>query len=371
MQLKKYAMISIASALIGGSLAAQIRGSVGLEGEYDSNAYNDSYGGGSIVGKAFLDLTTDIDLKMAGMVLGADYFGGYSAYLSYLGINQNDHFVKTLLWRGIGKDGFAGIGASYGFQLNAADRSSYDTNSLKIIGEAKIYPVQPVLLKIDVAAGNYQYKNLPKYDFNQVIFNGSANIFLPSRTGLAFLIGYKKCDFSPQPSDSQVPIKITTVTPGVRVSQGIGEVAGLSLEYNYLQNKVATFGSFYTPDTLLNDVNEYFDHTGNRLAAKMTIKKNDGGKLIFWGDYTTRDYSQLKAYSLPASDTASVLTRSDLGAVRLDKEYILGLDYTAPLSEDLKRITINTGILYDINSSNDELYNYKKLLIYAGSTYTF
>jgi hypothetical protein len=371
MQLKKIAVVSIITAIIGSSLSAQIRGSIGLEGEYDSNAYNDSYGGGSIVGKAYLDLTTDINLKLGGMFLGADYFGGYSAYLSYLGINQNDHLVKTLLWRSVGKDGFAGIGASYGFQLNAADRSSYDTNSLKIIGEAKIYPAQPVLLKIDGAVGSYQYNNLPKYDFDQMVINGSANIFLPSRTGLALLTGYKKYDFSPQPVDSQVPSNITNINPGIRISQGVGNAAGLSVEYNYLQNKVTTTDSYYMPDTLLNEVNEYFDYTGNKLAAKMTIRLNGGGKLILWGDYTTRDYSLLKAYSLPASDTSSILTRQEMEIHRADKESVAGLDYTSPLPESGGKINLNTGLYYDNNSSNDELYNYSKLILYAGVVYNF
>lgn len=162
---------------LSGNLLAQIKGNVGLTGEYDSNAYNDSYGGGTMVGTAYLDLTTDIDLKLAGMLLGADYSGSYSAYLSYLGINQNDHLLKMILWRELGKDGFMGLGAAYGFQLNAADRSAYDTNNFKIIGDTKIYLAQPVLLKVDGALGRYQYKNLSKYDFNQSIANGSLKFF--------------------------------------------------------------------------------------------------------------------------------------------------------------------------------------------------
>lgn len=213
---------------LSGTLFAQIKGSIGVNGEYDSNAYNDSYGGGSLVGTAFLGLTTDIDLKLAGMLLGVDYSGSYSAYLSYLGINQNDHLLKMVLWRGLGKDGFVGLGGVYGFQLNATDRSAYDTNNFKIIGEAKIYIAQPVLLKTDGALGRYQYKNLPKYNFDQSIANISINLFLPTRTGVAFLAGYKKYDFSPLPVDSQVPVNIINLSPGCRASQGFGSNIGLS-----------------------------------------------------------------------------------------------------------------------------------------------
>jgi hypothetical protein len=187
----KFYITGIITIVLSGTLFAQIKGSIGVSGEYDSNAYNDSYGGGSVVGTARLDLNTDIDLKLAGMILGADYSGSYSAYLSYLGINQNDHLLKMILWRGLGKDGFVGLGGAYGLQLNAADRSTYDTNNFKATGEAKIYIAQPVLLKADGALGRYQYKNLPKYDFDQSIANISINLFLPTRSGLTILAGYK------------------------------------------------------------------------------------------------------------------------------------------------------------------------------------
>jgi len=350
---------------------AQIKGSVGVNGEYDSNAYNDSYGGGSVVGTARLDLTTDIDLKLAGMILGADYSGSYSAYLSYLGINQNDHFLKMILWRGLGKDGFVGLGATYGFQLNAADRSAYDTNNSKVIGEAKIYLAQPVLLKTDGALGRYQYKNLPKYDFDQSIANGSLNFFLPSRTGLVVLAGYKKYDFSPLPADSQVPVNIINLSPGCRASQGFGSNVGLSIEYSYLKNKVTTTSSNYMPDTLLNEVNEYFDYSGSRVEAKITLKLEPAGKLALWSNYTSRSYSQLNAYSLPAADNASILSRQDLGSIRVDRETVFGIDYSSPLSENVGNISLSAGAHYDNNSSNDELYNYKKLLAYAGINYNF
>ncbi|MBU1356025.1 MAG: hypothetical protein KJ620_05615 [Candidatus Edwardsbacteria bacterium] len=367
----KFYVTGIITIFLSGTLLAQIKGSVGVNGEYDSNAYNDSYGGGSVVGTARLDLTTDIDLKLAGMILGADYSGSYSAYLSYLGINQNDHFLKMILWRGLGKDGFVGLGATYGFQLNAADRSAYDTNNSKVIGEAKIYLAQPVLLKTDGALGRYQYKNLPKYNFDQSIANLSLNLFLPTRTGLAVLAGYKKYDFSPLPADSQVPVNIINLSPGCRASQGFGSNVGLSLEYLYLTNEVTTTNSYYMPDTLLNEVNEYFDYSGGRVEAKITLKLNPVGKLTLWSNYTSRSYTQLNAFSLPAADNASILTRQNLGVARLDQETIVGIDYTAPLSEGANGIDLGVGVNYINNSSNDELYNYKKLLAYAGFNYNF
>lgn len=356
---------------LSGTLFAQVKGSIGLNGEYDSNAYNDSYGGGTMVGTAFLDLTTDIDIKLAGMILGADYFGSYSAYLSYLGINQNNHLLKMILWRGLGKDGFIGLGGAYGFQLNAADRSAYDTNNFKVIGEAKIYITQPVLLKADGAIGRYQYKNLSKYDFDQAIANLSLNLFLPTRTGLAVLAGYKKYDFSPLPTDSQVPGNIINLSPGCRASQGFGSNVGLSLEYSYLINQVTTTNSYYMPDTLLNEVNEYFDYSGGRVEAKITLKLEPAGKLALWSNYTSRSYTQLNAYSLPAADNASILTRQNLGAARLDRETVAGIDYTVPLSEAVNGVDLGVGVNYINNSSNDELYNYKKFLTYAGFNYNF
>ena len=356
---------------LSGNLLAQIKGNVGLTGEYDSNAYNDSYGGGTMVGTAYLDLTTDIDLKLAGMLLGADYSGSYSAYLSYLGINQNDHLLKMILWRELGKDGFMGLGAAYGFQLNAADRSAYDTNNFKIIGETKVYLAQTVLLKTDGALGRYQYKNLPQYDFDQSIANVSLTLFLSSRTGLTVLAGYKKYDFSSLSADSQVPEKITNLSPGCRASQGFGSNVGLSLEYSYLTNEVTTANSYYMPDTLLSEVNDYFDYSGGRVEAKITLKLDPVGKLALWSNYTSRSYTQLNAFSLPAADNASILTRQNLGAARLDQETIVGIDYTAPLSEGANGMDLGVGVNYVNNSSNDELYNYKKLLVYAGLNYNF
>jgi hypothetical protein len=367
----KFYITGIITIFLSGTLFAQIKGDIGVSGEYDSNAYNDFYGSSSMVGTAFLDLTTDIDLKLAGMILGADYSGSHSAYLSYLGISQNDHFLKMILWRGLGKDGFAGLGATYGFQLNAADRSAYDTNNFKIIGETKLYLSRPVLLKMDGALGRYQYKNLSRYNFDQSIANLSLNLFLPTRTGLAVLAGYKKYDFSPLPTDSQVPANITNLSPGCRASQGFGSNIGLSLEYSYLTNKVATVNSYYMPDTLLNEVNEYFDYSGSRVGAKITIKLEPAGKLALWSNYTSRSYAQLNAYSLPAADNASILTRQNLGVARLDRETVLGIDYTAPLSGGANSVDLRAGVYYLTNSSNDELYNYKKFLTYAGINYNF
>jgi hypothetical protein len=367
----KFYITGIITIVLSGTLFAQIKGSIGVSGEYDSNAYNDSYGGGSVVGTARLDLNTDIDLKLAGMILGADYSGSYSAYLSYLGINQNDHLLKMILWRGLGKDGFVGLGGAYGLQLNAADRSTYDTNNFKATGEAKIYIAQPVLLKADGALGRYQYKNLPKYDFDQSIANISINLFLPTRSGLTILAGYKKYDFSPLPADSQVPVNITNLSPGCRVSQGLGSNIGLSLECSYLTNQVTTADPYYMPDTLLSEVNEYFDYSGGQVGAKVTLILEPAGKMALWANYISRSYDKLDAYSLPAADNASILTRQSLGTVRLDRETVLGIDYTAPLSDGPNGIDLGAGINYVNNSSNDELYNYKKLLAYAGINYNF
>lgn len=371
MRLFRLFLINIFSLLIAANLSAQINGSLEVNGEYDSNAYNDSYGGSSIVGTVYLNLSTDIDLKMAGLFWGADYSGNYSAYLSYLGINQNGHFLKSILWRNIGENSYLGFGATYGFQLNAADRSIYDTNNLKGICEAKLSIADPVLLKIDGAMGNYQYANLEKYNFDQSTANASINFYLPTRTSLIVQGGYKNYAFTPQPGDSQVPSKITNFSPGIRLAQNIGKNSGLALGYSYLKNNVQTPYSTYRPDTLLNEVNDYFEYSGNRAEAKLSVIAAEGIKFSVWGNITKREYTNLNAFSLPASDTASVLTRQDLGSIRIDNETIIGADYSAPISEGANPINLNAGIYYDINSSNDELYNYKKLLVYAGLAYNF
>lgn len=125
------------------------------------------------------------------------------------------------------------------------------------------------------------------------------------------------------------------------------------------------------PDTLLNEVNEYFDYSGSRVETKITIKLEPAGKVALWSNYSTRRYTQLNAFSLPAADNASILTRQNLGVIRLDRETIMGIDYTAPLAEMVSNISLSIGGYYDINSSNDELYNYKKLLAYAEIKYNF
>lgn len=125
------------------------------------------------------------------------------------------------------------------------------------------------------------------------------------------------------------------------------------------------------PDTLLNEVNEYFDYSGSRVEAKITLKLEPAGKLALWSNYTSRSYSQFNAYSLPAADNASILSRQDLGSIRVDRETIFGIDYSSPLSENAGNIRLSAGAHYDNNSSNDELYNYKKLLVYAGLNYNF
>lgn len=372
MKFKKIGLVGTVIIFFVESLTAQLNGTFEVVGEYDGNAYNDSYGGDTMVGTAYLDLNTDIDLKIAGMLLGADYSGNYSAYLSFLGINQNNHLAKLLLWRNLGKEGYAGLGTTYSFQINADERSSYDINNFKLIGEIKSYISQLVLLKIDGATGKFSYANLPEYDFNQIILNGSASFFLPSRTALIVSAKFKQYDFTPQAIDSQVPQSISNVSPGIMASQSITNNTGLSFDYSYLSNRVSTTNSYYMPDTLLNEVNEYFDYTGQKFGSKLTVKMQKGAKIGLSADYTKRKFSSLYAYSLPTTFGASILTRQSLDELRQDEETVLGLDYTAPLSELGKNKTnIKVGVLYTTNVSNDELYNFNKTIIYAGINFNF
>ncbi len=371
MRSRKTILIWVVIIVFTGNVVAQLNGAFEFIGEYDGNAYNDSYGGDTMVGTAYLDLNGDIDLKLAGMLLGADYSGSYSAYLSFLGINQNNHLGKLLLWRKLGRDGYFGLGTTYSLQINAGDRSSYDINNLKLISEIKTYLAQPVLLKLDGALGEFNYANLPNYDFSQLFLNGSISLFLPSRTGLALSARLKQYDFAPQAIDSQVPRSIVNVSSGIMISQSIANNAGLSVEDSYLRNRVNTTISDYMPDTLLHEVNEYFDYTGGRLGAKLTVKMKKGAKISLSTDYTKLKFSSLQAYSLPIIN-ASILTRQSLAELRQDEKTVLGLDYTAPISElEKNKANIKLGVLYTMNTSNDELYDFKKTIMYAGINFNF
>lgn len=350
---------------------AQISGKLGLAGQYDSNAYNDSYGGGSLAGNASLDLSADFGLPLGGFLFGADYSGGCSGYLSYLGISQTDHQAKALLWHPLGEDGFLGAGASLSMLANAADRSAYNTGSLKAVAEAKAYPAGWLLLRMDGSWGGYKYFNLSRYNFDLLELNGSATAFFPSRTSVRGFVSLKDYRFSPQPSDSQVPTKITNLSPGIRISQGLRDWLGIAVEYAHLENKLEHNNYYYQPDTLLNQVNEYFDYQGSWSLAKLSLVTGPDSRLDLWGSHTARNYSELQAMGLPVSHFASVLSRQPTGEMRQDRETEMGADFTAPLLQESEKLYLNLGASYGRNLSNDQLYDCEKLLLYGGITLNF
>lgn len=363
--------ICLAMKFMPGPASAQVSGKVGLAGQYDSNAYNDTYGGGSLAGSASLDLSADFGLPLGGILLGADYSGGYCGYLSYLGISQTDHQAKALLWHPLGEDGFLGAGVSLSMLANAADRSAYNTGSLKAVAEAKAYPAGWLLLRMDGSWGGYKYFNLSRYNFDLLGLNGSATAFLSSRTTFRGFVSLKDYRFSPQPSDSQVPTRITNLSPGLRISQGMGGWLGMAVEFVYLDNQLDHNSDNYQPDTLLNEVNEYFDYRGSRALAKLSIITGPDSRLDLWSSHTVRDYSELQAMGLPSSQFASILSRQPTGEMRQDRETELGADFTAPLLQESQKLYLNLGASYDRNLSNDKLYDYGKLLFYGGITLNF
>ena len=368
--MKKLLLLTLLSVLGTAFAGAQISGTAGAWTDYNSNVFSDASGGGTLTLGAFLDLAADWPFGNSPLSISADYSGSYSAYLSYLGRSHNDHLADALLVLDIGKDGYAGLGGSFGAQLNSADRKFYDNSSMAAILESKIYLAQPLMLKLDGAIGKTTFSSLKNYDFNNTNISGSLNLFLPTKTALIGLADYSRKNYLSD-NDTLAPQNIVFFSPRIKFTQALGQTVGLALSFGTQQNKVSA-DSFYTPDTLLREVAEYFDYKGIRAEAQLTFLTPGDNKVVAYGSYNNKDFSSLYAYQKAGSDTSSPFSRTRSDVLRKDTITGLGVELTLGLGESAeKNSSLVLGGNYLINSSNDPYYDFSRLLLSATFEYGF
>lgn len=368
--MKKTMVLAFLSALATTFAFAQISGTAGAWTDYNSNAFSDASGGGTLTLGAFLDLAADWPFGNSPLSVSADYSGSYSAYLSYLSRSHNDHLADALLVLDIGKDGYAGLGGSFEAQLNSADRKYYDNNSVAAILESKIYLADPLLLKLDGSMGKTSFSYFTDYDYNTTGIAGSLSLFLPTKTALIGLADYGRKDYSSS-NDTLAPRDIVFFSPRFKLTQSLGKNAGLALSFGSQQNKV-TADSFYMPDTLLREVAEYFDYKGVRTEAQLTLLTPGDNKVVAYGSYNNKDFSSLYAYQKAGSDTSSPFSRTRSDVFRKDAITEVGVELTLGLDESgNKNSSLVLGGNYLINSSNDPYYDFSRMLFSATFKYDF
>jgi hypothetical protein len=368
--MKNIVLVTLLLALLAAGASAQFSGTAGAWTDYNSNAFSDASGGGTLTLGAFLDMGADRPFGNSPFSVSADYSGSYSAYLSYLGRSHNDHWADALLVLEIGEDGYAGLGGSFGAQLNSADRKYYDNASAAAVLESKIYLAAPLLLTVDGSLGKTSFSYFTDYDFSNSGVAGSLSLFMPSQTALIGLADYSRKDYS-SGNDTLAPRDIVFFSPRFKLTQALGENAGLALSFGSQQNNVNA-ASFYLPDTLLREVAEYFDYRGVRAEAQLTVLINGGNKLVARGSYNNKDFSTLYAYEKASRDTSSPFTRTKSENLRKDATTEIGAELTLGLdgSGD-KNSRLVLGGNYLINSSNDPYYDFSRLLLSATLEYNF
>ena len=368
--MKKFLFLALVSALGITQAGAQISGTAGAWADYNSNAFSDSYGGGTMTLGAFLDLAADQPFGKSPLSASADYSGSYSAYLSYLGRSHNDHLADALLVLEVREDGYAGLGGSLEAQLNSDDRRYYDFGAAAAILESKMYLAGPLLLKLDGSLGRTTFSYFTDFDFNSTGIAGSLSLFLPTKTALIGLAEYSRKDYLSS-NDTLAPGEIVYISPRLKVTQALGENAGMALFFGSQQNKV-TADSFYMPDTLLREVAEYFDYKGIRAEAQLTLITPEDKKVVVYGRYNNKDFSSLYAYQKAGSDTSSPFSRVKSNALRRDAATEFGIELTMGLegSGD-KTPRLILGGNYLSNSSNDPYYDFSRLLFSATIEYGF
>jgi len=368
--MKKIMVLALLSVLVTTFAFAQISGTAGAWTDYNSNAFSDASGGGTLTLGAFFDLAADQPFGRSPLSVSADYSGSYSAYLSYLGRSHNDHLADALLVFDIGKDGYAGLGGSFEAQLNSDDRRYYDNGAAAAILETKIYLASPLLLKFDGSMGRTSFSYFADYDYNSMGIAGSLSLFLPTRTALIGLADYSRKDYLSD-NDTLAPGDIVFFSPRFKLTQALGENAGLALSFGPQQNKV-TADSFYMPDTLLREVAEYFDYKGVRAEAQLTVLTPGDNKFVVYGAYNNKDFSSLYAYQKAGSDTSSPFSRAKSENLRKDAITEVGVELTLGLDESgSKNPSLILGGNYLINSSNDPYYDFSRLLFSASLEYSF
>jgi hypothetical protein len=346
----------------------QIGGTAGGWADYNSNAFNDALGGGTLTMGAFLDLAADRRLGDSPLSLSADYSGSFSAYLSYFGRSHNDHWADALLVVDIGESGYLAAGGSFDLQSNSPDRQFYDNNSVNGMLETRVYLAAPLLLRLEASAGQTSFSYFADYDYRSADATGSLSLFLPSMTSLIPQVTFSNKNYISE-NDTLAPQKITYLNPSFGFTQSLSRTAGLALTAGYQQNKV-TADSFYMPDTLLREVAEYFDYKGGRFEGKVTIMMPN--QLVFFATFNNKDFSTLYAYKKAATDTSSPFTRISSGNLRRDRTTEFGTELTMTTSETQEgKSNLVLGGSYLINSSNDPYYDYSRFLISAIIEYSF
>ena len=368
--MKKIMVLALLSVLVTTLAFAQVSGTAGAWTDYNSNAFSDASGGGTLTLGAFLDLAADWPFGESPLSVSADYSGEYSAYLSYLSRSHNDHLADALLVLDIGKDGYAGLGGSFEAQLNSTDRMYYDNNSAAAILESKIYLANPLLLKLDGSVGKASFSYFADYDYASTGITGSLSLFLPTKTALIGLVDYGRKNYLSS-NDTLAPHNILFLSPRFKLTQALGQNAGLAMSFGPQQNKVSA-DSFYMPDTLLREVAEYFDYKGVRAEVQFTFLTSNDNKVVAYGSYNNKDFSSLYAYDTAGSDTSSPFTRTKSTALRKDAITEFGIELTLGLDESVeKRSSLVLGGNYLINSSNDPYYDFSRMLFSAAFEYVF
>jgi hypothetical protein len=367
--MRKKVLTLLALILLAASGApAQINGSAGGWADYNSNAFNDALGGGTLTLGAFLDIAADWPFGDSPLSLSADYSGSYSAYLSYFERSHNDHWADALLVFDIGERGYLALGGAFDVQANSPDRKYYNNSSGKGVLESKAYLADPVLIKMEASVGRTVFSYFTDYDYKSTDVTGSLSLFLPTKTALIPQISFSNKRYSSE-NDSLAPQKITYLNPSLKFTQSLSKNAGLALTAGYQKNQVVA-DSFYMPDTLLREVAEYFDYKGSRMEAKVTIMAPE--PLIFYATYNNKDFSSLYAYEKAAADTSSPFTRISSDKLRRDQTTEVGAELTLNTSERREsKSKLILGGSYLINSSNDPYYDYSRFLLSATIEYNF
>jgi len=368
--MKKALLLALMAFLGSVGTRAQISGAAGGWADYNSNAFSDASGGGTMTLGAFLDLSADWPFGDSPLSVSADYAGEYSAYLSYLGRSHNDNLADALLVLDIGGDGYAAVGGSLEAQINSADRKYYDNTTLSAVLESKIYLARPLLLKLNGAWGKTAFGYFQDYDFNNSAISGSLSLFLQTKTALIGLADFSRKVYHSD-NDTLAPKNITFFSPRIKLTQSLGQNTGLALSFGSQQNKV-TADSFYLPDTLLREVADYFDYKGIRTEAQLTFIASEGNQLMVYGNYNNKDFSSLYAYQKASSDTASPFSRTKSDNLRKDAITELGIELTLGLENSGKKNSkLVLGGNYLNNSSNDPYYDFSRLLFSAMIEYVF
>jgi hypothetical protein len=218
--------------------------------------------------------------------------------------------------------------------------------------------------------GKTSFSYFADYNYNRTGIDGSLSLFLPTRTALIGLADYSRKDYGSS-NDTLAPRDIVFLSPRFKFTQALGENAGLALSFGIQQNRVAA-DSFYMPDTLLREVAEYFDYSGARAEAQLTLLTPEDKKVVVYGSYNNKDFSSLYAYQKASSDTSSPFSRAKSAVLRKDAITELGVELTLGLKgSGNKSSRMILGGNYLINSSNDPYYDFSRLLFSATLEYGF